>query len=91
MKFPTSPGQPCRWTAELPSNRTCEKVPGFRVIDCGALERASIIEKMMPPLIGLNLRSRCRLGGTRITNLGRRKGHGPIRRCNAPPAANGNR
>ncbi|MEN6517686.1 MAG: NADPH-dependent F420 reductase [Methanospirillum sp.] len=46
-----------------------EKVPGLRVIDCGALERASIIEKITPLLIGLNIRNRCQFGGIRITGL----------------------
>ena len=46
-----------------------EKVPGLRVIDCGALERASIIEKITPLLIGLNIRNKCQFGGIRITGL----------------------
>ncbi|HIH03953.1 MAG TPA: NADPH-dependent F420 reductase, partial [Methanoregulaceae archaeon] len=46
-----------------------EKVPGIKVVDCGALERASIIEKITPLLIGLNIRNRCQFGGIRITGL----------------------
>lgn len=46
-----------------------EKIPGVRVIDCGALERASIIEKITPLLIGLNMRYKSRYGGIRITGL----------------------
>ncbi len=48
-----------------------EKVPGLRVIDCGALERASIIEKITPLLIGLNIRNKCQFAGIRITGLDR--------------------
>ncbi len=48
-----------------------EKIPGIRVIDCGPLERASIIEKITPLLIGLNIRNRCHLAGIRITGLDR--------------------
>ncbi len=50
-----------------------EKVPGLRVIDCGPLERASIIEKITPLLIGLNIRNRCQFGGIRITGLDKGK------------------
>ena len=46
-----------------------EKVPGIKVVDCGALERASIIEKITPLLIGLNIRNKCQFGGIRITGL----------------------
>ena len=46
-----------------------EKIPGLRVINCGALERASIIEKITPLLIGLNIRNKCQFGGIRITGL----------------------
>ncbi|WP_292518321.1 NADPH-dependent F420 reductase, partial [Methanoculleus sp.] len=34
-----------------------EKIPGVKVIDCGALERACIIEKITPLLIGLNIKN----------------------------------
>ena len=46
-----------------------EKVPGIKVVDCGMLERASIIEKITPLLIGLNIRNKCQFGGIRITGL----------------------
>ena len=46
-----------------------EKIPGVKVVDCGALERASIIEKITPLLIGLNIRNKCQFGGIRITGL----------------------
>jgi len=46
-----------------------EMIPGIRVIDCGALDRASIIEKITPLLIGLNIRNKCQFGGIRITGL----------------------
>jgi NADPH-dependent F420 reductase len=46
-----------------------EKIPGLRVIDCGGLERAGIIEKITPLLIGLNIRNKCSFGGIRITGL----------------------
>ena len=46
-----------------------EMIPGLRVIDCGALERADIIEKITPLLIGPNIRNRCQFGGIRITGL----------------------
>ncbi|ACL18024.1 NADPH-dependent F420 reductase [Methanosphaerula palustris E1-9c] len=46
-----------------------EKIPGIKVIDCGMLERASIIEKITPLLIGLNIRNKCQFGGIRITGL----------------------
>ncbi|WP_292522461.1 NADPH-dependent F420 reductase [Methanoculleus sp.] len=46
-----------------------EKIPGVKVIDCGALERACIIEKITPLLIGLNIKNRCQFGGIRITGL----------------------
>jgi hypothetical protein len=48
-----------------------EKVPGIKVVDCGALERACIIEKITPLLIGLNIKNKCQFGGIRITGLGK--------------------
>jgi hypothetical protein len=50
-----------------------EKIPGVKVIDCGKLERACIIEKITPLLIGLNIKNRCQFGGIRITGLDRIK------------------
>lgn len=46
-----------------------EKIPGVTVVDCGPLERAGIIEKITPLLIGLNIRNKCQFGGIRITGL----------------------
>ena len=46
-----------------------EKIPGVKVIDCGKLERACIIEKITPLLIGLNIKNKCQFGGIRITGL----------------------
>ena len=46
-----------------------EKIPGVNVIDCGSLERAKIIEKITPLLIGLNIRNKTQFGGIRITGL----------------------
>ncbi|NLZ29677.1 MAG: NADPH-dependent F420 reductase [Methanomicrobiales archaeon] len=50
-----------------------EKIPGVRVIDCGGLERACIIEKITPLLIGLNIRNKSQFGGIRITGLDKGK------------------
>ena len=50
-----------------------EKIPGVKVIDCGKLERACIIEKITPLLIGLNIKNKCQFGGIRITGLDRIK------------------
>ena len=33
-----------------------EQIPGVQVVDCGPLERAQIIEKITPLLIGLNIK-----------------------------------
>jgi NADPH-dependent F420 reductase len=46
-----------------------EKIPGVNVIDCGSLERAKIIEKITPLLIGLNIKNKTQFGGIRITGL----------------------
>jgi NADPH-dependent F420 reductase len=46
-----------------------EKIPGIKVVDCGKLERACIIEKITPLLIGLNIKNKCQFGGIRITGL----------------------
>lgn len=46
-----------------------EKIPGINVIDCGSLERAKIIEKITPLLIGLNIKNKTQFGGIRITGL----------------------
>ncbi len=46
-----------------------DKIPGVNVIDCGPLNRAKIIEKITPLLIGLNIRNKTQFGGIRITGL----------------------
>ena len=46
-----------------------EKIPGVKVIDCGPLARAKIIEKITPLLIGLNIKNKTQFGGIRITGL----------------------
>jgi len=38
-----------------------EKIPGVQVVDCGPLERAQIIEKITPLLIGLNIKKACKI------------------------------
>ncbi|MBZ9570971.1 NADPH-dependent F420 reductase [Methanobrevibacter sp. TMH8] len=45
------------------------KIPGIKCIDCGALEKARIVEKITPLLIGLNIKYRSHYGGIRITGL----------------------
>jgi NADPH-dependent F420 reductase len=51
------------------ATKLIEKIPGVNVIDCGPLERAKIIEKITPLLIGLNIRNKTQFGGIRITGL----------------------
>jgi len=46
-----------------------ERIPGVRVLDCGPLERAQIIEKITPLLIGLNIKKTCKDAGIRITGI----------------------
>ena len=45
------------------------KIPGIKTLDCGALEKARIIEKITPLLIGLNIKYRSHYGGLRITGI----------------------
>ncbi|WP_407452997.1 NADPH-dependent F420 reductase [Methanobrevibacter sp.] len=45
------------------------KIPGIRTIDTGILEKARIIEKITPLLIGLNIKYRSHYGGLRITGI----------------------
>lgn len=45
------------------------KLPGVRCIDCGKLEKARIIEKITPLLIGLNIKYKSHYGGIRITAI----------------------
>lgn len=46
-----------------------EKLPGVRCIDCGKLEKARMIEKITPLLIGLNIKYKSHYGGLRITGI----------------------
>ncbi|BDZ70515.1 NADPH-dependent F420 reductase [Methanobacterium petrolearium] len=46
-----------------------EQIPGVNVVDCGPLERAQIIEKITPLLIGLNIKKTCKDAGIRITGI----------------------
>lgn len=45
------------------------KIPGVKTIDCGMLEKARIIEKITPLLIGLNIKYKSHYGGLRITGI----------------------
>jgi predicted dinucleotide-binding enzyme len=49
--------------------RLIEKILGVKVVDCGPLERAQIIEKITPLLIGLNIKKTCTDAGIRITGI----------------------
>ncbi len=49
--------------------RLIEQIPGVQVVDCGPLERAQIIEKITPLLIGLNIKKTCKDAGIRITGI----------------------
>ncbi|MGZ4924366.1 MAG: NADPH-dependent F420 reductase [Halobacteriota archaeon] len=46
-----------------------EQIPGVKVVDCGSLERAQLIEKITPLLIGLNIKKTCKDAGIRITGI----------------------
>lgn len=48
-----------------------EKIPGVECIDCGKLEKARMIEKITPILIGLNIKYKSHYGGLRITGISR--------------------
>ena len=45
------------------------KIPGVKTIDTGVLEKARIIEKITPLLIGLNIKYKSHYGGLRITGI----------------------
>lgn len=57
--------------SKIVATNLIEKIPGVKVIDCGPLSRAKIIEKITPLLIGLNIRNKTQFGGIRITGLGK--------------------
>ena len=46
-----------------------EQIPGVRCIDCGKLEKARMVEKITPLLIGLNIKYKSHYGGLRITGI----------------------
>ena len=46
-----------------------DKIPGIKTIDCGILEKARIIEKITPLLIGLNIKYKSHYGGLRLTGI----------------------
>jgi NADPH-dependent F420 reductase len=46
-----------------------EKIPGIKVIDAGALEKAQLIEVVTPLLIGLNIKYKSKYGGFRLTGF----------------------
>ena len=46
-----------------------DKIPGIKTIDCGILEKARVIEKITPLLIGLNIKYKSHYGGLRITGI----------------------
>jgi NADPH-dependent F420 reductase len=46
-----------------------DQIPDIRTVDCGPLERAQIIEKITPLLIGLNIKKTCKDGGIRLTGI----------------------
>jgi NADPH-dependent F420 reductase len=74
MNFPKPIDCDCLMSGDdLESKKTAakliEKIPGVQVVDCGPLERAQIIEKITPLLIGLNIKKTCKDAGIRITGI----------------------
>jgi len=55
--------------SKITATKLIEKIPGVQVVDCGPLERAQIIEKITPLLIGLNIKKTCKDAGIRITGI----------------------
>ncbi|MBE6493069.1 MAG: NADPH-dependent F420 reductase [Methanosphaera stadtmanae] len=49
-----------------------EKIPGIECIDCGKLEKARMVEKITPLLIGLNIKYKSHYGGLRITGISKK-------------------
>lgn len=45
------------------------KIPGVKCVDCGPLEKARMVEKITPLLIGLNIKYKSHYGGLRITGI----------------------
>lgn len=55
--------------AKLKAIELVNKLPGVEAIDCGALSRSRITEKITPLLIGLNIKNKTHYAGIRITGL----------------------
>lgn len=55
--------------AKLKAIELVNKLPGVKAIDCGALSRSRITEKITPLLIGLNIKNKTHYVGIRITGL----------------------
>ncbi len=55
--------------AKVTVAKLVDQIPGVQVVDCGPLERAQIIEKITPLLIGLNIKKTCKDAGIRITGI----------------------
>jgi len=55
--------------AKVTVAKLIDKLPGVQTVDCGPLERAQIIEKITPLLIGLNIKKTCKDAGIRITGI----------------------
>lgn len=55
--------------AKIKVAKLIEQIPGVKVVDCGLLERAQLIEKITPLLIGLNIKKTCKDAGIRITGI----------------------
>jgi NADPH-dependent F420 reductase len=55
--------------AKIKVAKLIEQIPGVKVVDCGSLERAQLIEKITPLLIGLNIKKTCKDAGIRITGI----------------------
>ncbi|MDQ6774667.1 MAG: NADPH-dependent F420 reductase [Actinomycetota bacterium] len=54
-----------------------ERIPGLRVVDCGRLEMARIVEQLTPLLISINVRNKAQ-AGIKITGLDREDGLRPV-------------
>ena len=55
--------------AKATATEIIDKIPGVKTIDCGILEKARVIEKITPLLIGLNIKYKSHYGGLRITGI----------------------
>ena len=55
--------------AKQTASEIINKISGVKAVDCGILEKARIIEKITPLLIGLNIKYKSHYGGLRITGI----------------------